>query len=45
MLAGLGSLAAHAGNSSATGISDRHKEYLGEDLSNQLDRGGWFHFL
>lgn len=44
-LAQLGSLAAHAGNSSAAGISDRQKEYLREDRGNQFDGGGWFHFL
>lgn len=36
---------AHAGNPSAAGISHRQKEYLREDLSNQLDGGSWFHFL
>lgn len=41
----VGSLAAHAGNSSAAGISDRQKEYLREDLGNRFDGGGWFCFL
>lgn len=36
---------AHAGNPSAAGISQRQKEYLREDLLNQLDGGGRFRFL
>lgn len=40
-----GGHSAHAGNPSAAGISQRQKEYLREDLSNQLDGGSWSHFL